>query len=33
MKMLTWLNVHTDTAAIFVMALFITVAAIVFGSW
>jgi hypothetical protein len=32
-KMLTWLNLHTDTAVFFVTALFIMVAAIVFGSW
>jgi hypothetical protein len=33
MKMLAWLSLYTDAAVLFVTALFITVAAILFGSW
>jgi hypothetical protein len=33
MKMLAWLSLHTDAGVAFVTALFITTAAIIFGSW
>jgi hypothetical protein len=33
MKMLAWLTLHTEAAALLATALFITAAGIVFGSW
>lgn len=33
MKMLAWLSLHTGAGIVFVTAIFISAAAIIFGSW